>query len=202
VPRKPKDYTGQRFGMRVLLRKTSESRYPCGGLKQTYEYRCDCGEIGETSLASIRTCDSCGCLQRAAAAKVGRGRWVKPKGVAAFNTLLHNYKSRARKKDLRFDLSKEQFYTLTQGQCVFCGTPPQTEIGTNVRKDGTSKTRKTNGSFIYNGIDRKDNAKGYTMDNVQTCCGICNKAKRDLPEKEFLSWIERLVRFQNRVSQK
>jgi hypothetical protein len=44
------------------------------------------------------------------------------------------------------------------------------------------------------GLDRIDSSKGYTLSNVRSCCEICNKAKNDLPEKEFRAWARRLYR--------
>ena len=52
-----------------------------------------------------------------------------------------------------------------------------------------------NGGFIYNGIDRKNNGKGYTEDNIVSCCKQCNFAKRNMSYKEFKFWINKLVKF-------
>lgn len=42
------------------------------------------------------------------------------------------------------------------------------------------------------GIDRLNNDKGYTVENIVSCCSICNKAKSNLTMEEFLAWIERI----------
>ena len=57
-----------------------------------------------------------------------------------------------------------------------------------------SKTKTD--EYLYNGIDRKDNYKGYVIDNCLPCCTICNKSKRDLDYLIFTKWIERVSKFQ------
>lgn len=45
---------------------------------------------------------------------------------------------------------------------------------------------------MYNGLDRLDNTKGYTKDNVAPCCTVCNSAKGTLTVTEFSEWVERI----------
>lgn len=40
--------------------------------------------------------------------------------------------------------------------------------------------------FIYQGIDRLDNQKGYEIENCIPCCYVCNKAKGNRNQKEFI----------------
>jgi len=77
-------------------------------------------------------------------------------------------------------LSKEQFRKLTQQNCFYCDIKPHS----------SSNHKKCNGKFIYNGIDRVDNTKGYTIDNCVTCCGTCNWMKRTYTQQEFLLKIK------------
>ena len=42
--------------------------------------------------------------------------------------------------------------------------------------------------YKYNGIDRVDNEKGYEEGNVVPCCKICNVAKHDMEQKDFIFW--------------
>jgi hypothetical protein len=53
------------------------------------------------------------------------------------------------------------------------------------------------GVYIYNGIDRVDNTRGYSIDNCVACCKQCNWAKRELPQQEFIDWIHRVSRHLN-----
>lgn len=48
--------------------------------------------------------------------------------------------------------------------------------------------------IVYNGIDRKNNFKGYTKSNCVTCCAICNRAKYNLSEEDYKKWITNLIK--------
>ena len=71
---------------------------------------------------------------------------------------------------------------LTSSTCFFC------EIGPYQFSDH----RKTNGTYFYNGIDRLDNSKGYTIENSVTCCGRCNSAKNDMSLLEFKELVSKI----------
>jgi hypothetical protein len=43
-------------------------------------------------------------------------------------------------------------------------------------------------AFLHNGIDRLDNALGYTTANSVPCCKPCNQAKNDRSVDEFRDW--------------
>jgi hypothetical protein len=66
----------------------------------------------------------------------------------------------------RFTLSKEEYKRLIELPCHYC------------RRDIT----ETNKS----GIDRVDCTRGYTMDNVVSCCCECNRMKHTSTQKDFL----------------
>ena len=65
--------------------------------------------------------------------------------------------------------------------CFYCGAEKSNHKVTKNCKEG----------FDHNGIDRIDSSKGYTPDNVVPCCKICNKAKMDMDQKDFILWIQR-----------
>lgn len=58
------------------------------------------------------------------------------------------------------------------------------------------KRYNDNGHFYFNGIDRVDNFKGYTLENSVPCCTICNRAKSNMLYDDFMSYIQR---FKSRV---
>ena len=39
------------------------------------------------------------------------------------------------------------------------------------------------------GLDRKDNARGYALDNVVPCCHSCNRKKKARPYDEFMAEV-------------
>lgn len=154
-----KDLTGKKFGKLIVIKrsypnsKTNHSRWLC---------KCECGNekiINQTSLVTGNT-KSCGCL------RFGKSRLHK--GVASFRELLRKYKQTARQRGHIFDLTEEQFAELTQQNCYYCGANPN-----NIQKTRTGYHEER----VYSGLDRVDNNKGYTMDNVVPCCIHCNRAK-------------------------
>lgn len=79
------------------------------------------------------------------------------------------YVQSAKKRNLNFTLSFEDFIEITNRPCYYCGS---TE--TNC------------------GVDRKNNAKGYTKANSVSCCIKCNRAKHSMTEKEFAEQIYKI----------
>lgn len=71
------------------------------------------------------------------------------------------YKYSAKKRGQAWLISKPLFERLTSLPCSYCGLPP------TLRKFG----------YAYNGLDRKDNRRGYSPTNVVTCCSVCNSVK-------------------------
>ena len=67
------------------------------------------------------------------------------------------YKSRADKQGVPFELTHENFYTLTKGDCVYCHRSPSTWFG----------------------IDKIIPSLGYVIGNVASCCYDCNVDKLD-----------------------
>lgn len=180
------DLTGQRFG-RLIVQKIS---YTDKHKHIHWECQCDCGNTSNPDGQGLRkgTTKSCGCL---AAEKLYDGRNKLPPGEASFNGLYGMYKRGAEKRGHCFVLSKDDFRHLIDSTCKYCGTSPSTEHG---KYD--TEHRQKNGSYVYNGIDRVDNTKGYTLGNVVTCCKFCNRSKYDLSEPEFLNHINRIHKYQ------
>lgn len=87
------------------------------------------------------------------------------------NGRLASYKKGAKNRDIEWCLTKEEFKNFWQNDCSYCGA----EIKTI-------------------GIDRKDNTKGYILDNCQPCCTTCNRMKLDLNEDEFVFIIKKILK--------
>jgi hypothetical protein len=105
-----------------------------------------------------------------------------PIGLAAKNAVLGAYRRNAALRNIPILLSDEDMLDLFAGNCFYCGKQPSQR----------SKERNGRGSFIYNGIDRLDNAVGYIPGNVVPCCGMCNRNKGAMCFHEFIEWV-RLV---------
>ena len=89
-----------------------------------------------------------------------------------------SYKSRAKKRDVIFRLTIEQFALITSKPCIYCG-------GFIEGKD-------------FCGIDRLDSAKGYLFENCVSCCYKCNLMKRDYSRDSFLLHIDKIARHQEK----
>ena len=174
-----KNLLGQTFGRLIVIEYIGVQKR-----NAMWKCRCDCGNkviVRGTSLTRNNT-QSCGCLQRDRAREAN----LKDVGVAAYNAYYNAYQRGAQNRHLSFQLSLSEFKRLTQSCCHYCGIQPQTIFPKG------SNNGKLNGNIIVNGIDRKDNALGYQIDNCVPCCHQCNFAKRKQSYKDFLQWIERL----------
>ena len=177
-----KDETGNRYGRLIVLKRVENDRFG----KCHWLCHCDCGDMCTIGGANLRsgTTKSCGCLKRESMIKYNK-TWRLHNGQAAFNQLYLRYERGAKTRGLRFDLTKEDLSFLTQMNCYYCGTEPFQII----------RGPTFNGSYTYNGIDRIDNARGYAMNNVVSCCGLCNRMKGTLKPIEFLEHIIKIYKY-------
>lgn len=147
--------------------------------------KCDCGNtaiIYHNSLISGAT-RSCGCL-RSDVSKLKLGKPMVSDAQFATSRLYESYKAGAKKRSILFKISKNDFTKLMFANCYYCGIMPSTKFD-NYEND-------CHDPIYYNGIDRIDSMKGYTKNNVVTCCPTCNYAKRALTQEQFLSWVRRV----------
>lgn len=107
---------------------------------------------------------------------------MKHKGeTSGLSYLLHNYLTQARKRNINFDLTVDEFRKLTELNCAYCGQEPELRRTANKNE------------FYANGIDRRDSTLGYTTENSISCCKICNKMKMQLSEVQFISHAKRIT---------
>jgi len=171
-----RDLREMRFGRLIAIEPTPLRK----DSKVVWKCQCDCGKecFVVARALTIGNTKSCGCLKREL---LQAGLTKLEYGIANFNQLFGNYKRQAMKRGLSFNLTREEFYELTQKDCYYCGISPY-----QVQK----RTDILWGDFIYNGVDRLNNTLGYEIDNVVPCCGKCNRAKMSLNEDEFLDLIK------------
>jgi len=175
------DLSGKRFGKWIVLK---EYRPFSSGRKHQkgFEWlcKCDCGEerfVKQFSLLSGGS-KSCGCLQRETA--------KLPEGEAAFNGLFGIYARGAKDRGYDFVLTKEEFKKLTKGKCFYCGSEPDYHM----KRDCSSYSS----DYVYNGIDRIDNTKGYFPQNCVSCCRVCNFMKSKIPFDAFVEHIKKMAK--------
>lgn len=92
------------------------------------------------------------------------------------NYRLTMYRSGAKERNLSFDLTIEEFSSLWQAPCFYCNDKIETI-----------------------GIDRIDNAIGYCITNIVSCCTFCNFIKGDMNINDFKSKISKIYNL-NKVS--
>jgi hypothetical protein len=162
------DLTGLKFGKLTVkqysYKRDNEFYWICD---------CECGGKKTASAHGLKRGDvkSCGCIPKGS----------KRNKNSALNLLYQSYRDSAKRKNRSFDLSIEFFAKITKENCAYCGIEPN--------QKGLKRMR---GEYIFNGIDRVDSSKGYTVDNVLPCCKRCNAGKTDLSTEDFLSWIKRV----------
>jgi hypothetical protein len=103
--------------------------------------------------------------------------------IATLRELKREYKKKAKKKGLSYELSEKQFFDLVLSNCFYCGSKPSNEKG--YRSNRSIKTK-------HQGIDRVVNEKGYTKENTVPCCWKCNQWKKAGSVDEFIAHIEKL----------
>ncbi len=73
------------------------------------------------------------------------------------------YKGSAKSFGRSFELTQDEFKCFWQKPCFYCGDSIRTI-----------------------GLDRIDSSKGYTFDNVVSCCATCNRMKLDSTLQNFI----------------
>jgi len=145
--------------------------------------KCECGveKLVRKVLLNNGTIKSCGCDRANSIA----GRMLKPNGAAAFRNRMSHYIDNAKKRNLSFELSLEQFTELIKQPCFYCDRKDSNAIQLN-NKTGPKEIR-------FNGIDRLDSNIGYVIDNCVPCCKYCNFAKNSSSFDEFIAMCKRIA---------
>lgn len=175
-----RDLKGQKFGKLLVLEQNGWYIHNNARNQRSAKWKCicDCGKI-KTILRSALTSGhskSCGC------SRIEKNR--KPIGENAKHVVYLNYQISAKKRNLEWNLTKEEFTKLTQSNCQYCNIEPKQE----------RKPPGAYGSYIYNGIDRIDSLLGYVIENCVPCCFQCNQAKMDYSLEEFKKWLLKVVK--------
>lgn len=88
-----------------------------------------------------------------------RRRQYNRKWVRTLTGRFFNAHKKANRWSQVFELSFTQYEHLVSQPCYYCGTSLENMAGI--------------------GLDRKDNSKGYSIENVLPCCGKCNRIRGD-----------------------
>jgi len=178
------DLTGKKFNRLLVIERSKKPEHiKRKGITVYWLCQCDCGskKIVRSDCLINGNTKSCGCYNRERA----KERFSKPYGEAAQNVKYRHYSCGAKKRNIAFELSKEEFFEIVSKKCFYCGLEPH-----NLKKGFNN-----HGDFTYSGIDRIDNKKGYIKGNVVPCCSICNHAKNTMDIVDFYAWVKRIYEF-------
>ena len=176
-------FIGKKFG-RLTVTSLLPIRKKAG---RVWLCTCECGRTKEVRTMSLNSghVKSCGCLY-----KENTRKKLLP-GESGLNHLYRNYIQRAKKRKINFSLTLKEFKRLTSENCIYCDSPPSL-----ISKSGNAKDSYS--YYYYNGLDRIDSSKDYTIDNVEPCCTTCNIMKWTLSKKNFLNHIKSIYENQRR----
>ena len=186
MPKKPTIPINTRFGELIVIKEIAPTITINKESKKVYtrrEYlcKCDCGtEIKAVSsrLTSGKktACNKCAWKKRPIEAN-------RRSDVEAFFLIVSKGAVSSRKERLKWFLNLEEFTPIVNLNCVYCGNKPS--------KRWLSRTRYAN----FNGIDRVDSSKHYTIDNCVPCCRQCNIMKWNFTEMEFKEHVLKITNF-------
>lgn len=192
------DITGERFG-KLVVRDEGTAKNKSGQKRRMCLCQCDCGEKVVVEKANLvkGIVQSCGCGRKDSSYcnednkdDIKRREHSRTRSVIeladneAFRAKYNTYKYQAKKRGYSFELTKEEFRNIITQPCIYCGSD----------KPSTHKSvQYEGGNFRYTGIDRHDNAKGYTVDNCVPCCGRCNAMKNNMSISEFKDRISAIA---------
>jgi len=91
----------------------------------------------------------------------------------SWKTIVYNYVRSAQRRNIKMKLSKGDIATLISSPCAYCGDL----------------------SERFNGIDRINNNKDYSLKNCVSCCWQCNKWKSNLTIQEFENHISKIYNY-------
>lgn len=181
-----KDWTGHRFGRLVALeyvplenrRKSKWKRKA----KWYWKCQCDCGRIyyKDTHDLIVSGHIECGyCARQHAVAKT-----TLPDDLAKWHREYRACKKNALTRHYEFSLSFEQYKSICEQPCYYCGAAPD----------------KHSCGIYKNGVDRFDNAKGYTVENCVPCCRMCNTIKLDYDYTELIEHLNQMLKIHKKRS--
>ncbi len=168
---------GKKYGRLTIIGEPFH--FKCNTTK--IKVKCDCGTYREVQINHLRSgvTSSCGCFQKE--------RVSKNFGESNFNITYNNYKSRAKKYERPFKLTKKEFKSFVEGNCHYCGAKP----------NNITNHPECIGHYKYSGIDRVNNKKGYTIDNCVSCCKVCNRMKSSMGYDDFINHAKLISKLSN-----
>lgn len=173
--------SGNVYGKLTVLRKLQSSRD--GSI--LWECVCACGNIYQASTRHLNrknnSVKSCGCDQFKAGEK--HSQWQGHKKISGHwwsSHVKHSANCKGR-KTVSLSLTKEEAYCLFLEQEERCWFTKEPLVISNDSKLNTAS------------IDRIDNTKGYSVDNVRWVHKSINMMKRTYSDEYFVGWCKKVA---------
>ena len=161
------DYIGQTFNELTIKSRAPSNKWG----HSMYHCQCSCGKECIVEIEKMKRpknpTRTCGHV---------RANRFKGKEATAYQCYREAYKGDG--------LTFQEFLRMSQEPCHYCHLPA--EQG-QTRKH---KTGQEGGDFTYHGLDRIDNEKGHTPENVVPCCWPCNQMKKNKTYLDFMLHIK------------
>jgi hypothetical protein len=120
---------------------------------------------------TCKTCRSQNKIQNLKRDRAHRNLWTRTNQ----NRVFYSYQKDAKKRGIDFHLTKDEFIEIIKQKCVYCG-------------DISNEKQ-------FNGIDRVDSRRHYTLDNCVSACTLCNYLKHATPVEIFFQRIEHILTY-------
>lgn len=158
-----------------------------GSTNWVWKCKCECDQICFVRTNCLTKQNPQSSCKKCADQQSSQKRILEDFG-ALRNRIFRNYKRAAINRGYSFELTYEQVQKLIEQNCHYCNSEPKEYSSDQAYKFQDSK-------FKRNGIDRKDNTKGYSLINSVPCCSLCNVMKMDLPYEDFISQINVIYKY-------
>jgi hypothetical protein len=187
---------GERFGRLEVIKKLG--KHPKYGWTN-YKCQCSCGKFIEVRGSSLRAgrSKSCGCYKFDRIKEATR----LPPGESSFRALERSCKRSASSRNLEYTLTQQQFRKIITQNCHYCGAVGR-DYNCYQTQERYTDDWKSQQWLIINGIDRKDNNKGYTLENSVPCCEICNEGKNNKSYDKYIEYLNNLVEYRTKAVDK
>jgi len=120
-------------------------------------------------------------------------RWTSTGVGQVSGTLMTYLRRKAKERGLLFDVTAEELWELfnkQQGLCALSGVPITLTTVIN-------KQHNLDKTLMSASLDRIDNSKDYTIDNVQWIHKILNAMRRQYSVEEYVHWCTLVANYAN-----
>jgi len=150
-----------------------------------YTCKCECGNTTTNTLSHLKHQKSCNCHSKQVGKRLAKHNKLAT-GVAILRRIMKNYRWGAKTREHVFELTEQDMLSIIKKPCYYCGVEYSM-----IWNDTRVFTKEE--PYKYNGVDRLDNTKGYTLSNCVPSCKQCNYAKCKLTYDEWKQWSIRLA---------